>query len=63
MKLEALILRSLCAVGMLVSALVLGAMLTATPAAGNGSAASTARVTLAACPQTATAAVLPPARS
>lgn len=63
MKPEALILHSLCAVGMLVSALVLGAMLTATPAAGNRAATTTARVTLAACPQMATAATLPPARS
>ncbi len=31
MKLEALMLRSLCAAGMLVCALVLGAMLSATP--------------------------------
>ena len=64
MKFEALILRSLCAIGMLVCALVLGAMLLATPAtAGDKMMANAAQATFAACPQTVTAAVSSPARS
>ena len=64
MKFEALMLRSLCAIGMLVCALVLGAMLLATPAtAGDKMTANAAQATFAACPQMVTAAVSPPTRS
>ena len=50
MNFETLMLRSLCALGMLVCALVLGAMLlaTVTPAA-DSTAASAPRSTLASC--------------
>ncbi len=62
MKLEAIVLGSLCVVGMLVCTLVLGAMLTATPMSpGDKTAATATPATVAACPQVAIAAVSPPA--
>jgi hypothetical protein len=64
MKFEALMLRSLCAIGMLVCALVLGAMLLATPtSASNRMTANTVHATLAACSPAATAEASPPVRS
>ena len=61
MKLEAIVLGSLCVVGMLVCTLVLGAMLPATPmSAGDKTATTATPATLAACPQVAIVAVSPP---
>lgn len=54
MNLETLILRSLCALGMLVCVLVLGAMLLAqVPPAGTRTAAPTGQAALATCAQMA----------
>ncbi len=63
MNFETLMLRSLCALGMLVSALVLGAMLltTVTPAA-DSTAANAPRSTLASCGATITTAASPSTR-
>lgn len=64
MKFEALMLHSLCAIGMLVSALVFGAMLLATPtSANNRLTTNMAHATLAACSPVATTAVSQAVRS
>ncbi len=64
MKFEALMLRGLCAIGMLVCALVLGAMLIATPtSASNRMTANTVHAPLAACSPASMAEASTPARS